>query len=69
MNYWVNDVRVLRKHWHCPAEGCHGEMKYVGDGITTIDSMSRHHCSTCNHEDWSRDTYPRIVFEDVDDAP
>ncbi len=54
--------RTVYRHWVCDQEGCTGEMKCLGHGISNnMGSNWAHRCETCGREAWASCSYPRIA--------
>lgn len=55
-------VTPVTRRWMCAEEGCPGEMKSTGQGMTRMDTTWQHRCDQCSREEWVDFTYPRIAW-------
>jgi hypothetical protein len=55
-------VTPVWRHWLCPKDGCDGEMKSTGHGLTTLSTSWQHRCTKCQHEALAGANYPRVAY-------
>lgn len=55
-------VKPVKRRWMCATNGCDGEMRSTGQGMTTMDTHWLHRCDECGREEWAERNYPTIVY-------
>lgn len=54
-------MRAVMRHLLCNKEGCGGELRSAGQGMTTFSTKWLHRCDKCGAESWTQHTYPSII--------